>query len=269
MDRGPKLGAVESSEAGGAVHKAQAASPHVPGAFNSGYPMAPADRIPALTEDQMREVDRVMIEDLGIELTQMMENAGRNLTDLAIRRFAPATAVILAGSGGNGGGGLVAARHLANRGTEVRVVLAQPEEQMAPVPRHQLEILQRLGIAIEDEAGPADLAIDAVIGYSLRGNPQGRHAQLIRWLNQQTAPVLALDTPSGLDVTTGDPADPCVAATATLTLALPKKGLLEASQVGELFLADISVPPSVYQRFGIEVSNLFASGTIVRVGAGA
>ena len=72
--------------------------------------------LPAVTAAQMREVDRAMVEDFHIELVQMMENAGRNLADLAVRHFGPRSTVVLAGSGGNGGGGLVAARHLANRG---------------------------------------------------------------------------------------------------------------------------------------------------------
>jgi len=81
--------------------------------------------VPALTTDQMRDVDRAMVEDLHIELVQMMENAGRNLAELAIIRFSPASVTILAGPGGNGGGGLVAARHLANRGRQVQVVLSE------------------------------------------------------------------------------------------------------------------------------------------------
>ncbi len=64
-----------------------------------------SNSIPGLTEEQMREVDRIMIEDLGIELMQMMENAGRNLAELALRRFNAASAAVLAGPGGNGGGG--------------------------------------------------------------------------------------------------------------------------------------------------------------------
>ena len=82
--------------------------------------------VPALTTEQMREVDRAMVEDLHIELVQMMENAGRSLAHLAIARFAPSRVTVLAGPGGNGGGGLVAARHLINRGRTVSVVLSDP-----------------------------------------------------------------------------------------------------------------------------------------------
>src|SRR6516225_8801658 len=84
----------------------------------------------AVTADQMREIDRIMVEDLHIELVQMMENAGRNLADLAQRRFRPTSVLVIAGVGGNGGGGLVAARHLANRGLTVSVVASRPESVM-------------------------------------------------------------------------------------------------------------------------------------------
>ena len=81
--------------------------------------------------------------------------------------------------------------------------------------------------------------------------------------------MLALDTPSGLDTTTGDAGNPCVRASATLALALPKTGLLAAQAqpyVGELFLADICVPPGLYRRLGIEVGPIFAHDSIVKVG---
>src|SRR5262249_31822286 len=82
----------------------------------------------------MREVDRLMIDDFHINLLQMMENAGRNLAELSLGAFAPAGVLVLAGRGGNGGGGLVAARHLANRGVPVTVALSHDEANLAPVP---------------------------------------------------------------------------------------------------------------------------------------
>src|SRR5215472_9001334 len=103
--------------------------------------------VPALTTEQMREVDRAMVEDLHIELVQMMENAGRNLAELAITRFSPASVTVLAGTGGNGGGGLVAARHLANRDCQIQVVLSEPD-RLTPVPAHQADILAQMGVTI-------------------------------------------------------------------------------------------------------------------------
>lgn len=221
---------------------------------------------PAVTAAQMREVDRAMVEDFHIELVQMMENAGRHLAELALRRFAPRSVVVLAGSGGNGGGGLVAARHLANRGVEVHVALSRPEDELSEVTAHQLDIVHRLDIDVTDQPPSADLVIDAVIGYSLEGDPAGRAAELIEWANRQPAPVLSLDAPSGLDVSTGRASSPCVRADATMTLALSKVGLLMApSLVGDLFVADISVPPMIFERMGIDVGALFADDTLVAV----
>jgi NAD(P)H-hydrate epimerase len=221
-------------------------------------------KVPALTTEQMREVDRIMVEDLHIQLVQMMENAGRTLAELTVARFSPATVVVMAGPGGNGGGGMVAARHLANRGRTVSVVLSDPDG-LTPVPAHQTDILTRMGVPIADAPGRADLVLDALIGYSIHGDPTGRAAALIDWANDQPAPILALDTPSGLDVTTGVAGSPHVRASATLTLALPKVGLFGAPSVGELYLADISVPPLVYQRFGIRPPSLFDGAGLIRV----
>ena len=236
--------------------------------------------LPNLTTEQMVEVDRAMIEDYRIELIQMMENAGRNLAHLARARFLDGdprgrAVVVLAGSGGNGGGALVAARRLSNWGADVAVVLGQPSRNMTPVPSHQLDILGRMGVRIvADEIPPAApppaVVLDGLIGYSLRGPPLGRIAELIRWANLLAAPILALDTPSGLDVTTGVAFDPVIRATATMTLALPKQGLRSAAVsalLGELYLADISVPPGLYRRapLGLPLEAIFALDDIVRI----
>jgi NAD(P)H-hydrate epimerase len=221
--------------------------------------------VPAVTADQMREIDRIMVEDLHIELVQMMENAGRNLADLAQRRFRPRSVVVLAGIGGNGGGGLVAARHLANRGVAVSVVASRPDSEIAAVTAHQFDIVRRMHLPVVDTPVGGDLAIDALIGYSIRGDPRQPAAGLIDWITDQPA-VLSLDAPSGLDVTTGRAGTPCVHATATMTPALAKVGLLRSpGTVGELYVADISVPAFAFARVGVEVGELFTDDSIVRV----
>jgi len=224
----------------------------------------------------MREVDRLMIEEYGIILIQMMENAGRNLTDLAQAMLDNAIAerpvVILAGRGNNGGGGLTAARHLANRGAEVQVITAHPFDRFAGVPAHQLQALLAMGVSVTEsgdgwELPSADLVIDALIGYGLAVNPRGAVADLIRLANSHPAPILSLDAPSGLDTTSGVVYEPCIKAAATMTLALPKAGLLAAppAVVGQLFLADNRVPPGLYESLGIELEPLFAADRILRI----
>lgn len=233
-----------------------------------------------LTTDQMREVDRAMIEDYHIELIQMVENAGRNLAHLARTRFLDGDprgrrVAVLSGTGGNGGGGLVCARRLHNWGAAVHVFTTKPDAVYRGVPAHQLDILRRMQVpALEaaqvEQMPPPDLVIDAVIGYSLSGAPRGTAADLIRWANAHEAPVLSLDAPSGVDTTTGTAYDPSIRATATMTLALPKEGLRVpsvAEAVGELYLADISVPPLLYAGpgLGLAVEALFAQEDIVRL----
>jgi NAD(P)H-hydrate epimerase len=101
--------------------------------------------------------------------------------------------------------------------------------------------------------------------------PPRRGRRLIGWANRQDAPVLALDAPSGLDTSSGTIYDPAIRATATMTLALPKVGLLAetaVSHVGELYLADISVPPALYASpsLQLEVGPIFAASDILRIG---
>ena len=241
--------------------------------MNMSYPAT----IPALTTTQMVEVDRLMIETYGIQLIQMMENAGRNLAEQGRRMLGGSISgrriVVLCGAGNNGGGGMAAARHLHNWGAAVRVVLAGDTAKLKHVPAQQWESRRAMGVAgtapASEDAAPPDLIVDAIIGYGLQGDPRGTAAAWIRWASAWSCPVLALDTPSGLDTTTGDAGNPCIRASATLTLALPKTGLLAAQAqpyVGELFVADISVPPGLYGRLGIEVGPIFAHDSIVKVG---
>ena len=238
------------------------------------------DDIPFITADQMREVDRAMVEDYGVLLVQMMENAGRCLAHLARLRFLAGDprgrrVIVLAGPGGNGGGGLVCARRLHGWGAETAVWLGRPAAQLADAPPGQLEVLRQIGVPVhetgnEAELPPVDLIVDALIGYSLRGAPAGPSAELIRASNACPAPLLALDVPSGVDSTSGEVRDPTVNADATLTLALPKTGLTATGareHVGELYLADIGVPRGLYARppLGLDVGPLFARDDILRI----
>jgi NAD(P)H-hydrate epimerase len=121
-----------------------------------------------------------------------------------------------------------------------------------------------------DQVHPPDLIVDGIIGYSLQGAPRGAAGDLIRWANAQAAPILALDAPSGVDTTTGTAFDPAIQAAATMTLALPKEGLRApgvATKVGELYLADISVPPELYAgpALRLQVGPLFSENDIIRV----
>jgi NAD(P)H-hydrate epimerase len=223
--------------------------------------------VPAVTAAEMREVDRVAVETVGLELLQMMENAGRAFAaTLLDRREATAdgTVVVLAGNGGNGGGGLCAARHLANRGVDVTVVLDRDRASLSGAAARQRRILEETDVAIGDESalGGADVVGDALVGYGLTSALRGRAADLVTAANEGEAPVVALDVPSGLDATTGAAPGVAVDADRTLTLALPKTGLVDCDDVS---LADIGIPAGVYERLGLEYGTPFGESDRVSV----
>jgi len=235
--------------------------------------------VPAVTADQMLAVDRMAVEEFGLGILQMMENAGRNLAlnvmamlDLAQASPEPCPeqgrrgsqrgeVTVLAGAGGNGGGGLCCARHLHNRGFKVWVVLDRDPRMLRGSAAHQLNILQAAGLQPADPTQAGELmdrsqvVVDALIGYGLRGTPRGRTAALIELCNQHAARALCLDVPSGLDATTGEASGPVVRPERTLTLALPKTGLQRVP--GDLYLADIGIPPEVFQQLGVPFQSPF------------
>lgn len=238
----------------------------------AAWDRVPADSLTWVSVDEMREVDRIMIEDLGISLERMMENAGRSLAVVA-RAMLGGDArgrriLVLAGAGGNGGGGLAAARHLANAGALVEVRLTT--ETIGGVPGEQLAILRAMGLDARASPDPPtsrpDLIVDALLGYGQRGAPRGATAHLVAASHDQR--VLALDVPTGLGPDSGEPSGPAVRAEATLTLAAPKRGLRAESArpfVGRLLLADISVPAAALPGAGSGRASPFARGPVVGV----
>lgn len=224
-------------------------------------------RVPAISTTQMQEVDRVAVEEVGPNLYQMMENAGRNLAEMCAQslgdRWTDKRIVVCAGTGGNGGGGMCAARHLANHGGDVTLAVTEPS-RLTGVPAEQLALFRAAGGRVVDagQVGSieADLVVDAVLGYSLTGAPRGAAAELIDWMDRGPTPILSLDVPSGIDATTGLAAGMFVHATTTMTLALPKSGL-DVAAVGQLWLADIGIPREVYRRVGVRILHgLFSNG---------
>ena len=227
--------------------------------------------VPALTENQMREVDRIAMQEFDLGVLQMMENAGRILAmhalDMSQEREGPV--VILAGPGGNGGGGLCCARHLHNRGIDVTLFLSKDPEELGSAAASQFAVLSRAGIVpwrhqqAEQAIRTSGVVVDALLGYSLEGAPHGKAADLITLCNQQAWRVLSLDLPSGINATSGEGPGVYVRAERILTLALPKTGLqfVEA----DLYLADIGIPPEVYRSIGIEFEPLFGTESWIRL----
>jgi len=227
--------------------------------------------VPSVTEDEMREVDRIAIQEFQLGVLQMMENAGRNLASHVIDAFAGTTGkiTILAGSGGNGGGGLCCARHLHNRGFRVQLLMTRPAEALEGAAGAQFAIISSAGLiaaGLEDSGkliSGATVVVDALIGYSLQGAPGGTTALLIEACNRWAKNVVALDIPSGVDATTGESPGVSIRADRTVTLALPKRGL--DPSIYDLYLTDIGIPPEVYLPLGITLGPIFAENSLVKL----
>ena len=225
----------------------------------------------AVTADRMREIDRVATEETGPNIFQMMENAGRSLALLAIellgKKWQEAKITVIAGSGGNGGGGICAARHLANRNVKVQLCLAE-KDHLTGVSEWQRRVFHSSGgKEVEPSRLPTlrpDLILDALIGYGLKSAPDAGATELINWANSSGAPLLSLDIPSGLNATTGEAPGACIAPKWTMTLALPKTGLVP-EKAGVLYLADIGIPAGAYRRLGLQYQDPFGSDFWVRI----
>lgn len=222
--------------------------------------------VPAVTTEEMRELDAIATGETGPNLFQMMENAGRNLAEVVIAELrgseSSPSVVVLAGTGGNGGGGICAARHLANRGLDVTLCVSHPERLQGVPEAQRLIYGHTSGAAVDTAHLPslhAEVVVDALIGYSLEDAPKAEVRDMINWAADQRtrfgARVVSLDLPSGVDATTGEAPGAHICADTTLTLALPKTGLhpsgeLAPSCAGDVRLGDIGLPSGLYARFG-------------------
>ncbi|HXW95483.1 MAG TPA: NAD(P)H-hydrate epimerase [Nitrososphaerales archaeon] len=227
-----------------------------------------------LTAGEMAEADRMAIEDYGIDVIALMENAGVATAQLAKKMLGGdvrgKNVWCLVGRGNNGGDGLVAARHLNNWGAGVRVILAGKRSDLRDIPAKQIATVDKMGISVVSTGeglGDAHLVVDALLGYGSRGSPREPVAGLIRLANASKVPILAVDIPSGMDATSGELGDPTVEARATVTFGLPKTGFLNPKArpyVGELYLADISMPGRIYASHSAG-SGIFSKESLVRI----
>ena len=217
----------------------------------------------ALTREQIREVDRVAIEDRGVPGVILMENAGRSVADeTELLRAGPRQKVcVLCGSGNNGGDGFVAARHLGLHGLKPIVFLFASPQNLRGEARANFDILAQTDTpvvqieqsshlaAVEQQCREAAVIIDALLGTGAQGEVREPMAGAIRVANAAGVPILAVDIPSGLDANTGEVLGVAMAATVTVTFVAPKVGFFNGegpSKVGRVVVADIGLPPELW-----------------------
>jgi len=212
-----------------------------------------------LTRAQVRDIDRISIEEFHIPGIVLMENAARSAADVALQMLPNpqiAKILILCGGGNNGGDGLAAARHLHNAGCDIQIALTidPTRYQGDALINWQIILAMQLPVA---EATPnliettkADLIVDAIFGTGLTQAPRSPFDKLVEALDGRKIPILAIDLPSGLDCDTGKPPGACVRATRTITFVAEKVGFRnpEAKQyLGEVEVAGIGCPREVVE----------------------
>ena len=223
-----------------------------------------------VTAAQMRQIDSYTIDEIGISGIVLMETAGSQIVRKIEQHYPKAQRIsIFVGKGNNGGDGLVIARQLAHAGREVLIFLVSSPETFAGEARTNLDIAEKIGLqtveVLTDDAlkrihaliANCDLCVDAIFGTGLHSEVREPIARIIDVINDQSTPILAVDLPSGLNADTGHPLGTCIKADTTITIGLPKRGLLVqpgTELAGNLEIIDIGFPQQAIDEQNINVN---------------
>jgi NAD(P)H-hydrate epimerase len=209
---------------------------------------------------EMREMDRLTIQDLGVPGAVLMENAARGATRIFMDHFEPskdARVVILCGGGNNGGDGYVMARYIQEAGVAVTVIVLSELRRISGDARINLDVLQRMGLEIIEvpnvkkwakgrrKMRACDMIIDGILGTGLNSAVRGIYRKVIEEVNALEKPVMSIDIPSGLNADTGQVMGVAIKADLTVTFGFPKIGQLVfpgVEVVGRLVRVDIGIP---------------------------
>jgi NAD(P)H-hydrate epimerase len=227
---------------------------------------AAADRSP-IGSEAMAGAD-LKAQKLGVPGQRLMEHAGAAVA-AGVKAIAEATArwrkgpiLILCGPGNNGGDGFVAARYLARAGADVAAVLvsdaaipstpdaARNWNRLDREPRvSRIHVSTALDLKVlAKDVDRASVVVDALLGTGVHGelrDPIRSAVELVLAARRAKVPVVAVDTPTAVDLTSGDPTDPVVQADLTVTFHRPKTGLLTrrgAALAGKVLVAPIGIP---------------------------
>jgi NAD(P)H-hydrate epimerase len=226
------------------------------------------------TSKQMQALDRRSMEEYGIPGIVLMENAALR-TAMVLREkynhLLEQKVFLFCGKGNNGGDGLAIARHLSNRGHEVKILLLADPESLRGDAAVNLDIAQKMDLPIQTvttQEGLLSLSgsihgkglvIDAIFGAGLAKPVTGFFKEAIDFINGLPNPVLSVDIPSGLNADTGRVDGPCIHAHITVTFALPKRAhfITPASTfVGRLEVVDISIPRKLMEEIETGVESM-------------
>lgn len=221
-----------------------------------------------VTAQEMREIDAKTIERYCIPSTVLMERAGLAVASKIKEIFNRKKIIVIAGSGNNGGDGLVVARNLYNEGWDVKVFLTSRPEDLKGDALLQYKVAVKFGVDIQPIKellvcqSPVltrhSIIVDAILGTGLSKNVTGRLSAVITFLNKSNVPVVSIDIPSGISSDSGQIMGDAVRADYTVTFGLPKRGHLlypGAEYAGKLFIEDIGFPKELLEseKFNVEL----------------
>jgi NAD(P)H-hydrate epimerase len=217
-----------------------------------------------VTAEQMRELDRVAIRERGIPSLDLMERAGIAVARCAASIIADCSlrkrVLLFAGKGNNGGDAFVAARYLEAEGIKTKTVLLSNRSDIGGDAKENLQRLEGMGAdlaqaetpealeGLKESAAAFDLVIDGILGTGVKGDVLGHLAEAISLINGLRKFVVSIDVPSGLNATSGSVCSVAARALATVTMGLPKTGLVRADGIehsGRVRVADIGIPDDV------------------------
>ena len=217
---------------------------------------------------EMRKMDETAVKKYGIDELLLMENAG-NAVFFAIEKeinIRKNKFLVFAGSGNNGGDGMVLARKLHSNGTEVKFFLLTEEQKLKGITKKNFQILKKIGIPIkkkptqkeiETEIKKRDIIIDAMLGTGLSGKVRGNYKKTIELVNKSGKKVISVDIPSGINGNTGEIMGEAIKSDITVTFGLPKIGNLNYpgyEHTRKLIVSHISFPPELYNNKSIKTS---------------
>jgi NAD(P)H-hydrate epimerase len=222
--------------------------------------------------DQVRELDRIAIQEFGIPGEELMERAGRAAFDELCRRWPRARRIgVVCGGGNNGGDGYVVARLAREAGRQVEVIAAVPVAQLKGEAAAAAAKALDAGVRVTAPDAALDgfeLLVDALLGIGVTGEVRDAQRELIARMNESGRPILALDVPSGLDADTGRCLGAAVRATATISFIGLKAGCFTGvgrDHAGEVAWAGLGLPVAlvarvapVADRFGSDCFRQFA-----------
>ncbi len=211
----------------------------------------------SITSREMRALE-INSEYYGVSRLQLMENAGKNVSDQIATRFKPTKTkvAVFCGLGGNGGDGFVAARHLLSHGFSVEVLLAGKRDEISDKEAQtNLKALREfkaylvINEVYDSSLIPnikADVVVDALLGTGLNGAPRPPIRQLVAKINKTEAFCIAVDVPTGINSDSGEVFGEAVEADLTITFHKPKPGLATAKEyTGEIVVGNIGLPRQV------------------------